>query len=526
MALHLDEPALATAPSAEVADDDPQLGELANRLRPRGAAVASLGNTLSRITFPFSSISVDRQHDFLIGFGLSGSGASRHVGIDSAGVYPVEIGVIDAARRAQHVRHVDGRRRPERRPRRRHRCASRGSGTWGRAPSSAPTDPSTAPPSSPCARAVASTTSRRCSTARAASRSPSASDPQTLEAWAKEAHGASRDRERRVDRVRRAARALDGPVAPRAVRPDRRPDHRGRGARIAPARGVRRRVERGRQGHGADPRPAHRVRRPGRRRDRLPPHADARAAGSSCATRRSPPVPQPLTPAQPFSLTTTTGITSPAIATDSGLEQLVDSAGPPALPRPAGGRRARRDRVRSALASRAASCSRRRSDWSPDLADDHAAPRSDLAHDPLVKPATLDTMFSTVAPAELNGGPLQRQLAAVDGARAPPAARERVRRRGARSPGVRRDGRRRRPVGRRGASTRSCSRSRPRTPGPRRSRTSNTISAKLDALTSGHHHDREDTHAHRAPREPAAELPEQHRSRRASTCSCTSRARS
>ena len=52
------------------------------------------------------------------------------------------------------------------------------------------------------------------------------------------------------------------------------------------------------------------------------------------------PVAEPLTPAQPFTLTTGTDA-APAVATDSGLERLVDSAGPPAL---------REQRVLAALA--------------------------------------------------------------------------------------------------------------------------------------------------------------------------------
>ena len=42
------------------------------------------------------------------------------------------------------------------------------------------------------------------------------------------------------------------------------------------------------------------------------------------------PVDEPLTPAQPFTLTTGTDAV-PAVATDSGLEQLFKTDGPPAL---------------------------------------------------------------------------------------------------------------------------------------------------------------------------------------------------
>ena len=57
---------------------------------------ASLGTTRNVITFPLSSIQLNKRHEFLIGFGLSGSDAPAPDRLGQPGVYPVEIGVIDS----------------------------------------------------------------------------------------------------------------------------------------------------------------------------------------------------------------------------------------------------------------------------------------------------------------------------------------------------------------------------------------------------------------------------------------------
>jgi hypothetical protein len=118
------------------------------------------------------------------------------------------------------------------------------------------------------------------------------------------------------------------------------------------------------------------------------------------------------TPAQPFDLTTSDGTLVPAAASDSGLEGLFDSPGPPAL---------REQRVLAGLAEIANEApSQTRGvvlatpdDWSPDATVSLLV--HDLAHDPLVEPATLDTLFSQVAPATANGAALRRQLAPIHG---------------------------------------------------------------------------------------------------------------
>src|SRR5690242_5001191 len=120
------------------------------------------------------------------------------------------------------------------------------------------------------------------------------------------------------------------------------------------------------------------------------------------------PVAESRTPAQPFVLTTSTG-SAPAVATDSGIELLLESPGTPAL---------RAQRVMAALAEIAYEApSQARGvvlampkTWAPDGAS-VANLLHNLPRDPLVRPATLDTLFQEVAPAQTDGGQLQRQLA-------------------------------------------------------------------------------------------------------------------
>ena len=77
------------------------------------------------------------------------------------------------------------------------------------------------------------------------------------------------------------------------------------------------------------------------------------------------PVAEPLTPAQPFVLTTSADIAAPAAATDSGIEHLVASDGlPRARARNASWPRSPRSRTKRRR-RRAASCSRRRTTGRP-----------------------------------------------------------------------------------------------------------------------------------------------------------------
>ena len=123
------------------------------------------------------------------------------------------------------------------------------------------------------------------------------------------------------------------------------------------------------------------------------------------------PIPQPLTPAQPFELTTGSAAPTPAAASDTALESLIGRPGPPAL---------REQRLIAALAEIAYEApSQPRGvvlappdNWSPDVAT-MTLLLHDLARDPLVEPATLDMLFTEVPAAQTDGAPLRRQLAPI-----------------------------------------------------------------------------------------------------------------
>ena len=130
------------------------------------------------------------------------------------------------------------------------------------------------------------------------------------------------------------------------------------------------------------------------------------------------PVAEPLTPAQPFELTGATVASSPAIATDSGLEHLLETPGTPAL---------RAQRLVAALAEIAYEApSQARGvvlsvpgNWAPDVATIDLVVR-DLAGDPLVQPATLNELFGSVEREQRSGVPLQRELAPIKTNATPP----------------------------------------------------------------------------------------------------------
>jgi len=93
IALHLDEPALAAVAGAAVQvtvhHSVSSRTDFENAIS--GASLGGIGNAIS---FPLSAVQINDRRDFLIGFGLTGSDAPRRIGLDSPGVYPVEIGVI------------------------------------------------------------------------------------------------------------------------------------------------------------------------------------------------------------------------------------------------------------------------------------------------------------------------------------------------------------------------------------------------------------------------------------------------
>ncbi len=102
---------------------------------------------------------------------------------------------------------------------------------------------------------------------------------------------------------------------------------------------------------------------------------------------------------------------APAVATDTGLEQLLKSSGSPAL-------RAQRLLAGFAeIAYEAPSQARgvvlaMPANWTPDI-ETITLLLHDLADNPLVKPVTLDDLFAEVSPEEHDGAPLQRLLAPI-----------------------------------------------------------------------------------------------------------------
>ena len=92
--LHLDAPAVAAQPDAGV-----QLTvhrSVTSRTDFDNAVNgSSLPGTRAALTFRFSSTHLDAHHNFPVAFGLSGSAMARSVGIDSPGVYPIEVGLVD-----------------------------------------------------------------------------------------------------------------------------------------------------------------------------------------------------------------------------------------------------------------------------------------------------------------------------------------------------------------------------------------------------------------------------------------------
>src|SRR5262245_22914425 len=93
MSLHLDNPELASNRDAEV--EITVHSSVTSRTEfNRAVSGEELGGTLSRLTFPLTEAQLNPRDQFLVGFGLSGSDAQPQVGIDSPGVYPVEVGVI------------------------------------------------------------------------------------------------------------------------------------------------------------------------------------------------------------------------------------------------------------------------------------------------------------------------------------------------------------------------------------------------------------------------------------------------
>lgn len=406
MSLHLDDRALASDPDAAV--EVTVHSSVTSRNGFNDAVTgADLGGTLSRLTFPLSEVQRNRRGNFLVGYGLSGSGASQRIGVDSPGVYPVEVGIVGT--QAEHRPFV----------------------TW-----MVVIDPEAAKAfqplrvawiwqlaSPPVERPTGGLNQGRLAPMRPGGRLDRISKllaragsfpltlaigPEMLKGWAAGAR-ADPALSAGVERVRQAAARrttqllpepyvpIAGPVLEAEELGGHLPDEFVAGSNTVDEA----------TGEIPDPRTAF-----------VDPVDDPTVARLTqmlvgrfvVRDTALVPVAESRTPAQPFVLTTSIG-SAPAAATDGGIELLLAGSGTPAL---------RAQRVMAALAEIAYEApSQARgvvlampTDWAPDGAS-VADLLDNLPHDPLVRPATLDTFFQDVSPAETDGVQLQRRLASL-----------------------------------------------------------------------------------------------------------------
>jgi len=405
LALHLDEPTVAGQPNAGV-----QLtihDSVTSRTSfDHAVSGTALPDVLSQLTFPFSSIQLNRQHQFVVAFGLAGSAQPRSVAVDRPGVYPVDVGLVGT-----QVTHstfvtwmvvIDPQQAASSQP-------LRVSWIW-----QLQTGPSTLSGSDASTLSASPPGGRLDRIASLLGRAGSfpltlGIGPETLAAWQHEAQTvpalASGFQLVRQAAARRSIQLLPEPYVPIAGPTI---EAEGLGADLPEEYVAGSSAIADTTGEIPDPRAAFVDPVDTPTLDQLTQMLVGRFVVRDTALANTF---EPLTPAQPFEVTTNDGTAAPAAASDSGLEALLVSPGPPAL---------REQRVVAALAEIAYEApSQARgvilatpSDWSPDVATVSLLLR-DLARDPLVEPATLDTFFAQVAPAQHNGAPLRRELASM-----------------------------------------------------------------------------------------------------------------
>ncbi len=404
LALHLDQAGVAAQPGAGV-----QLTihhSVTSRTDfDRAESGAALPSTQSRLTFSFSQLDLDRNHNFVVAFGLSGSSVPRSIGVDSPGVYPVEVGLVGTA--VEHSTFVTWMVVIDRDQA---RSSERLRVSWIWQLTARPyqlahgTNASTLAAMRPNARLD------RIATLLALAGSFPLTlglGPETMSTWA----GAARTNATLapgLQRVRKAATRASTQLLPEPYVPIAGPtlEAEGLGAKLADAYVSGSNAINDVTGQIPDPRTVFAdpvdVATVGQLTQMLASRFVVRDAALA-------PIVEPLTPAQPFELTTGNGPPVPAAASDSGLELLIGSTGPPAL---------REQRVIAALAEIAYEApSQARGvvistpdTWSPDV-QTVSLLLHDLARDPLVEPATLDMLFAEVPPASSNGAVIRRQLA-------------------------------------------------------------------------------------------------------------------
>ena len=360
----------------------------------------------ARLTYPFSTLGVTRRGGFGIAFGLSGSGSERAVAVDEPGVYPIEVRVVGAgADRTTFVTWmvvVDPDQAKDVQP-------VRVSWIWPLI--TGPGEPGNQKGSNALGEMQPGGRLDRIATALArAGRFPLTVGigPQTLESWIARARTEPALR-RGASRVTRATRRksiqllpepyvpIDGPTIEAESLGEHVPDEYVAGSNAIEAA----------IGEIPDPRTAFEDPVDDATIRRLTQLLIGRFVVRDTALV---PIDQRLTPAHPFTLTTSTD-SAPAVASDTGLEKLLTIEGPPAL---------RAQRLLAGLAEIAFEAPSEvrgvvlamPTDWTPDLRT-MSLLIPDLYNHPLVKPVTLNDLFTEVAPEQRDGVPLQRQLAPI-----------------------------------------------------------------------------------------------------------------
>jgi hypothetical protein len=373
----------------------------------RAISGEDLPGVRARLSYPFSTLGVNKAGAFGIAFGLSGSGSERAVAVEDPGVYPIEVGIQGAGdnRRTFVTWMVVVDRN--------------GTGDLERLRVSWIWPVVTAPlenADGSAGKAEVNEMRHGGRLDRIAALLGRAEDfpltlgvgPETLESWI--AQAAKKPALRRGEvRVQRAARRSSTQLLPEPYVPIDGPtiEAEGLGSHVpdeyvAGSNAIEAAVD-----EIPDPRTA--------LEDPVDEATVARLTqlliGRFVVRDTSlAPIDEPLTPAQPFILTTSTD-SVPAVASDSGLEQLLNTEGPPAL---------RAQRLLAGLAEIAYEApSQARgvvlampADWTPDMTTVTSLLHS-LTGNPLVKPVTLDDLFTEVAPEERDGAPLQRLLAPI-----------------------------------------------------------------------------------------------------------------
>ncbi len=408
MSLHLDRPALAKVTGAAVAITVHRaVGSRTAFDQAVGAtsqAGAALGSTVSQVTFPLPSTSRNKHGDFLVAFGLTGSGVTPAVSVDQPGVYPLEVGVVGAGDRATFVTWlvvVEHGQAAIQEP-------LRVSWIWRFSAhplhrASGVDDPSVLAQMRPGGRLA-----RIAELLRSAPHFPLTLGigPETLESWAALAK-TTRELAPLVATVEGAAGRPSTQLLPEPYVPVDGPtiEAEGLGGTLPKEYVAGSNTIDALTSAIPDPSTAF-----------VDPVDDATVGRLSqmlvgrfvVRDTALAPIPQPFTPAQPFTLTTTGAPPTPAAATDSGVEKLLSTDGTPAL---------RAQRVLAALAEIAYEApSKARgivlampADWDPNVATISTL-LQELESDPLVRPSTLDDLFANVPADQRNGTPLARQL--------------------------------------------------------------------------------------------------------------------